>query len=53
MIQSGGILSEKIAGTSQLMYLTGKQVLKRYIISKRYSTKLAEKTTDYYVNKGK
>ena len=34
------------------MYIRGKEVLKRYIISKRCSAKLAEKTTDCYVNKG-
>ena len=52
MIQSGGILGELIAGIPQLMFLTGKEVLRKGIsLTKDAAPTLVGKTTEYYVNK--
>ena len=52
MIQSGGILGELIAGIPQLMFLTGKEVLRKGIsLTKDAAPILVGKATEYYVNK--
>ena len=40
MIQSGEILGDLIAAMQQVMFLTGKEVLKRYIVSTKISSKI-------------
>ena len=51
-IQSGGFLGDLIAGIPQLMYLVGKEVLKKGIsVGKDAALMLAGKATEYYANK--
>ena len=52
MILSGGILGELIAGITQLMFLTGKEVLRKGIsLTKDAAPTLVGKATEYYANK--
>ena len=52
MIQSGGILGNLLVAISQVMFLTGKEVLKREIekgitLPKNSAPELAEKATEH------
>ena len=53
MIQSGGIIGGLIAATPKVMFLTGKEVLKKGIsLVPKLALKLAGKATEYYIKKG-
>ena len=53
MIKSGGIYGDLIAAISQVMFLAGKEALKKGIsLAPNLTPKLAEKTTEYYNNRG-
>ena len=43
MLQSGGLLGDLLEALPQAMFLAGKEVLKRYIISTKVSTKISTK----------
>ena len=49
MLQSGGILGELLVAIPQTKFLTGKEALKKGTL---LAPKLAEKATEYYINKG-
>ena len=57
IIKSGGILADLLPAIPQAMFLTEKEVLKKGLkkditIAKNAAPELAEKATEYYVNKG-
>ena len=53
MIESGGILGHLLVAIPQVVFLAGKEALKRYIsLASKLTPKLAEKATKYYINKG-
>ena len=49
MMQSGGILGDLIVAIPQVIFLTGKDSLKKDV---SLALKLARKATEYYINKG-
>ena len=56
MIQSRGTLGDLLVAIPQTMFLTGNEVLKRgikkdIVLAKNATPELAEKATEYYVNK--
>ena len=56
MIQSRGTLGDSLVAIPQTMFLTGNEVLKRgikkdIVLARNATPELAEKATEYYVNK--
>ena len=49
MMQSGGILGDLIVAIPQVMFLTGKDLLRKDV---SLAPKLAGKATEHYINKG-
>ena len=52
MIQSGGILGDLLMAIPQVMFLAGKEALKKVSLAPKLAPILAEKATEYYINKG-
>ena len=52
MVQSRGVLGELLVAVSHVMFLAGKEALKKgKSLAPKLALKLAEQATEYYINK--